>query len=326
MIKLNMNENPYLPPENVINAAVRNLKNINRYSELEDINKLKSLISNYCHISQNRVILAPGSDFLLREIIHVFSKDRKIIMVNPSFFPALNAAKKNSKKMIKYQLVPPEFRLNPEIILDELYEPTLIIIDNPNNPLGKILLDKNLVEKILQNESVLLVVDEAYYEFSEYTFANLIENYPNLAITRTMDKAFSLAGLRLGYLLAGDYFRNKFSDFPIFLPVPTLYAAMEALKDIEYVTQNVKKIVDERKRLEENLRKLGIEVFSTNTNFVLIKNRIPDFGKKLLDAGIMIKDLSQEWLDDFYRISVGLPEENDILLSSIENIMTNRSQ
>ena len=109
------------------------------------------------------------------------------------------------------------------------------------------------------------------------------------------------------------------------MPIPTLYAAIEALKGPKYVTQNVKKIVDERKRLEKNLRKLGIEVFSTNTNFVLIKNRIPDFGKKLLDAGIMIKDLSLEWLDDFYRISVGLPEENDILLSSIENIMTNRS-
>ena len=82
----------------------------------------------------------------------------------------------------------------------------------------------------MQIKNVLQLVDEAYYEFSKQTFAGLIKKYPNLAITRTMDKAFSLAGLRIGYLLAGDYFKDQFFDFPAFLSRPTLFAAIEALK------------------------------------------------------------------------------------------------
>ncbi len=233
-INLHMNENPYLPAESIRKAAVKGLGNVNRYSELKYLNEFKKLIGNYNNLPLDRVILSPGSDFLLREVINIFSKDRKIIMVNPSFFPVSQYAMKLARKLTKIQLSPPGFKLDHELILKELDEPTLLIIDNPNNPTGAILLDNRLVEKILQNKNTLLLVDEAYYEFSGQTFASLIEKYPNLAITRTMDKAFSLAGLRLGYLLAGDYFKDQFSDFPAFLSRPTLFAAIEALKNSEY--------------------------------------------------------------------------------------------
>jgi len=137
MIRLDMNENPYEPPENVLDAVAKGIRNVNRYSELKYLSELQKLIGSYSTVSPDRVIVSPGSDFLLREVINVFSKDRKIIVVNPSFLPALENAKVFSRKLIKYQLVPPEFKLNPEIILGELDEPTLIIIDNPNNPTGK---------------------------------------------------------------------------------------------------------------------------------------------------------------------------------------------
>lgn len=320
IINLYMNENPYLPAEGIRKAAVKGMENINRYSELKYLNELKKLIGNYNNLPLDRVILSPGSDFLLREIINIFSEDRKIIMVNPSFFQVSQYAMKLARKLIKIQLSPPGFKLDPELILNELDEPTLLIIDNPNNPTGVSILDNKLVENILQNKNVLLLVDEAYYEYSGQTFAGLIKKYPNLAITRTMDKAFSLAGLRLGYLLAGDYFKDQFSDFPAFLSRPTLFAAIEALKNPEFVTENIKKIISEKARIEEELKKTGIEVFPGSANFILIKSKVPDFEKKLMDSGILIKNLSEEWLNGFYRISIGLPEENDILLSIMKNI------
>ncbi len=319
IINLHMNENPYLPAESIRKAAVKGMENVNRYSELKYLNELKKLIGKYNDMPLDRVILSPGSDFLLREAINIFSKDRKIIMANPSFFPVSQYAMKLARKLTKIQLFPPGFKLNPELILKELDEPTLLIIDNPNNPTGTILLDNKLVENILKNKNVLLLVDEAYYEFSGQTFAGLIKKYPNFAITRTMDKAFSLAGLRLGYLLAGDCFKDRFFDFPAFLSRPSLFAAIEALKNPEYLTQNIKKIISERTRIEEELKKTGIEVFPGSTNFILIKSKIPDFARKLMDSGIIIKDLSEEWLNGFYRISIGLPEENDALLSIIKN-------
>ena len=315
-----MNENPYLPAKSIRDAAVKGMENVNRYSEIKYLNELKHLIGNYSAMPLDQIVLSPGSDFLLREAINIFSKDRKIIMVNPSFSQVSQYAMKLARKLIKIQLSPPDFKLDPELILNELDEPTLLVIDNPNNPTGKILLDDKLVDKILQNINVLLLVDEAYYEFSGQTFADLIQKYPNLAITRTMDKAFSLAGLRLGYLLAGDYFKDQFSDFPAYLSRPTLFAAIEALKNPEYLSQNIKKTIIERARIEKELKKTGIEVFSGSTNFILIKSKIPDFARKLMNSGIIIKDLSEEWLNDFYRISPGLPEENDALLSIIKSL------
>lgn len=87
IINLHMNESPYLPAESIRKAAVKGMENVNRYSELKYLNELKKLIGNYNNLPLDRIILSPGSDFLLREVINIFSKDRKIIMVNPSFFP-----------------------------------------------------------------------------------------------------------------------------------------------------------------------------------------------------------------------------------------------
>jgi len=314
-----MNENPYSPASSIQKAAIKGLDKINRYSEVKYLIELKELLGNYNNVPSDRIILSPGSGFLIREIINIFSKNRKIIMLSPSFFPVAQFALKQANRLTKIQIAPPDFKLDRNLLLNELTESTLLIIDNPNNPTGKILIDDSLAEKILQNKNALLLVDEAYYEFSGKTFASMIEKYPNLAITRTMDKAFSLAGLRMGYLLAGDYFKDQFSDFPVFLSRPTLFAAIEALKNPEYLTINVNRILSEKARVEKELTKIGIQVFPGSTNFILIKSKIPDFARKLMDSGIIIKDLSEEWLNGFYRISIGLPEENDTLLSIIKN-------
>jgi len=319
-INLHKNENPYLPANSIQEAAIKGLEKINRYPELKDVIELKNLLAKYNRISSDRIVLSPGSDLLLREIINIYSKDRKIIMVSLSFFPILQYALNQANRLTRIQISPPDFKLDPILLLNELNEPTLIIVDNPNNPTGKILIHDSLVEKILQNENALLLVDEAYYEFSGQTFASLLEKYPNLAITRTMDKAFSLAGLRLGYLLIGDYFKDHFLNFPINISTPALFAAIEALKKPEYMTANVTEILNERIRIEKELLKADIQVFPGNANFILVKTRIPDFAKKLNNENVTISDLSDEWIDGYYRISIGLPRENNILLSIIKSL------
>jgi len=320
MIKLHMNENPYSPARSIQKAAIKGLENVNRYSESKFLIELKKLLGNYNDTSSERIVLSHGSDLLIREIINIFSKDRKIIMVNPSFFPVTQYALKQASRLTRIQISPPDFKLDSNLLLKELNEPTLIIIDNPNNPTGKFMIDKGFAEKILQKKDVLLLADEAYYEFSGQTFASMIEKYPNLAITRTMDKAFSLAGLRLGYLIMGDCFKDHFPDFLTYLSNPTLFAAIEALKKPEYMTSNVDKILSEKKRVEKELLKTGIQVFPGNANFLLIKTKILDFGKRLNDEEVNIFNLSDEWMEGYYRISIGLRKENDVLLSAIKKI------
>jgi len=91
-INLHMNENPYLPNDNILRAANNGIEKLNRYSELKYLIELKELLGNYNNVPSNRIVLSPGSDLLIREIINIFSKDRKIIMLSPSFFPVAQYA------------------------------------------------------------------------------------------------------------------------------------------------------------------------------------------------------------------------------------------
>jgi histidinol-phosphate aminotransferase len=313
-IKLNMNEVPYLPPKEILEAARKGLSNLNRYSDPENLDRLRGLLADYSGVSKKHIILGAGSDLLLREIIHTLSKGRKIIMVSPSFFPTVQAAKQFATKLVGIRLSPPDFDLNVDLLLDQLQEPSLLIIDNPNNPTGKILLDRQMVASIVENTAALLVVDEAYYEFSKVTFVDMVHDHPNLAITRTMDKAFSLAGARMGYMVAGEAFIEAFSSFYMLLPRAGLFAAIAALQKPAYMRRNVSRVIAERERVWNTLNESAIQVYQSTTNFLLAKTDIPDLVRKLDDMGIQILDLSNQLSPGFIRVSIGTPEENDAFI------------
>jgi histidinol-phosphate aminotransferase len=313
-IKLNMNEVPYLPPKEIIEAAKESLKNLNRYSDPENLERLRGLLADYSGVSKKHIILGPGSDLLLREIIHTLSQGRKIIMVSPSFFPTVHAAKQFATKLVGIRLSPPDFNLNVDLLLDQLQEPCLLIIDNPNNPTGKILLDRQMVASIVEDTAALLVVDEAYYEFSKVTFVDMVHDHPNLAITRTMDKAFSLAGARIGYMIAGEAFIKAFSSFYMLLPRASLFAASAALQNPAYMSQNVGRVIAEKERVWKTLNELAMQVYPSATNFLLAKTDIPDLVGKMDDIGIQILDLSDQLAPGFIRVSIGTREENDVFI------------
>jgi len=320
-IKLNMNEMPYLPPKAIIEAAQKGLLNLNRYSNSEDIEQLRVFLADYAEVSSEHVILGPGSDLLLRETIQTFAKGRKIVMVSPSFFPTVQTAKQFATKLISIRLSPPEFNLNLDFLMNELNEPCLVIIDNPNNPTGKILLDRHAVEEIIKNKNVLLLIDEAYYEYSGITFADMVEDRPNLAITRTMDKAFSLAGARVGYAIAGKVFLETFSSFYAFLPSFSLHAAIEALKNPEYMRRNIHRVIEEKKREMRALEKLDVQIFPSSTNFLLVKTMVPDAVRMLKDIGILVSDVSNQLSAGFLRISIGTREDNDTFIAGYKRIL-----
>ncbi len=320
-IKLNMNEMPFPPSDKVIKEAKKGLAKLNRYSDPKDLDALQGAIAKYCNVSKRHIVLSNGSDSLLREIIHSFSNHRKVIMVYPSFFPIAKCAKESAKKLLRIQLSPPSFRLNPKIIYNEIQDHTLIIIDNPNNPTGKALINRDLTKNILENKNTLLVVDEAYFEFSGITMADLVEQYPNLAITRTLDKAFGLAGARIGYLIAGDIFLDKLSSSYSFLPQASLNCALKVIENPGESKQKIKYIIKEKNRIQEALDKIGLQVFSSKTNFLLIKSNIVELTKKLEDRNILVFDLSKHWIPGYIRVTIGTQEENDIFLSNIKYIL-----
>ncbi|MFX1285847.1 MAG: pyridoxal phosphate-dependent aminotransferase [Promethearchaeota archaeon] len=319
-IRLNMNEIPYPPPPNIIQAAEKGLSQLNRYASPEHRDLIKKFLAKYSGVPKKYIIAYPGSDLILREIIHIFSKERKVVMVYPTFLPTYYAAKQFAYKLTKIPLKPPNFSLNVDLLNNELKEPSLIIIDNPNNPTGKILLDKKIVETILENTNALLVIDEAYYEFTNFTFADMVEEYPNLAIARTISKAFGLAGTRIGYIIGGDTFLEVFSSLSIMLPQVSLLAAIEAIKNPEYIKKNIELTIKERERVRDDLKKMGFQVYPSTTNFLLIKTDIPSIGAKLDKKEILVLDLTDKWLPGFIRVAVGTEKENDVFLSNMREI------
>lgn len=320
-IKLNMNEMPYPPPKGIVEAARKGLLSLNRYAEPENIEQVRELLADYSGVPQGHVIVSPGSDFLLREAIQTFSKGRKIVIVSPSFFPIVQTAKQFATKLISIRLSPPKFDLNLELLINELKEPSLVVIDNPNNPTGRIFLDRYAVEALTKNKKTLLLLDEAYYEFSGVTFADMVQDRPNLAITRTMDKAFSLAGARVGYFIAGKAFLEALSSFYTYLPQSSLLAAIEALKNPDYIKKNIHRVIVERERVIRVMGKLDVKVFPSRTNFFLAMTTIPDVARKFRDIGILISDLSNQLSPGFIRISIGTREENDIFIAGYKKIL-----
>jgi len=319
-VDLSMNEMPFLPPENVVGAAREGLLKLNRYAGQKDLKQLKDLLARYAGVPKAHIIPGPGSDFLLREIIHSFSVGRKVVMVSPSFMPTVQKAKQFATKFVGIRLSPPGFGLNPDLLLDELTEPTLMIIDNPNNPTGKILLDRQTVQRVLSNKNTFLVIDEAYFEFSKVTFANLVPDYPNLTVTRTLDKAFSLAGARVGYLIAGKYFTDAFASFYALLPQSSLHAAIAALQSVAYMKKNVRLVAAERERLYKKMIELGADVYSGRANFLLIKTDFPEIALKLRDMGVLVSDISNQFTSGAIRVSVGRREENNAFIDAYRKI------
>jgi histidinol-phosphate aminotransferase len=319
-LKLDLNEMPYSPPEYLIKAAQRGLGRMNRYADSDAPRRLALLLAEYSGVSSEQIIVGPGSDLLLREMVLCFGGRRKVVMVSPTCLPTVSVARQFSRKLVSLRLDRPEFVLPREPLLEELEEPSLVILDNPNNPTGKLVADRVMVECILDRPDTLLVVDEAYFEFSGLTFANMVEAHSNLALARTLDKAFGLAGVRVGYLIAGQMFLHAFCPSYAFLPQPSLQAATEALRHPDYMWKNVQCIMAEREKLAGELEILEAQVFHSSTNFLLFRSAIPALAEELADRGIFVMDASGQLGAGFIRLTVGKPEENDQFLKTYRTI------
>jgi histidinol-phosphate aminotransferase len=311
---------PYSPPENLIRAAERGLGSLNRYADTDALHRLAVLLAEYAGVSSEQIVIAPGSDLLLREMVLCFAGRRKVVMASPTFLPTVLVARRFARKLVSIRLDRPEFTLAREPLLEELEEPSLVILDNPNNPTGKLVLDRETVELILDQPDTLLVVDEAYFEFSGLTFAGMVEAHENLALARTLDKAFGLAGVRVGYVIAGQAFLGTFCPSFAFLPQPSLQAATEALLRPDYMWKNVQRIMREREKLYRELEILGARVFPSSTNFLLLRSEIPALAEELKDRGILVMDVSRQLGTGFIRLTVGTPEENEEFIRTYRSI------
>ena len=308
-------------------TEIRDL-NLNRYPDPHQKDLIK-LVSDYYQIQKENLFFGVGSDEIIDLLIRIFcepGKD-KVIIPEPTYGMYKVASDINNVETISV-LLNDNFQIDFDTIEQNYSDQVkMIFLCSPNNPTGN-LLNKNDVLKVCKTFNSIVVVDEAYIDFSmDGTFARKIEEYPNLVLLRTFSKAWGLAGIRLGYCMANPEIIKILFNVKAPYNINTLsrYALSEAIKNSSTKDDYISGILKERERLKNQLETLtGVEkVFDSDANYLLVKVKEPkELLKKLAEQKVIIRDRSnQPKLDGCVRISIGNEEENDLLWDAIRKIL-----
>lgn len=332
-VRLNVNENPFPPSANFVEAITDAVKaaaqDLNRYPDRDALALRTELAKFICadtnaEISFENIWPANGSNEVMHQIFQLFGGPGKLAVgfaptysMYPDYcrdtFTEYQTLNRNEDFTVEQRLIDEAIELNPDIIL----------LASPNNPTGTIL-DEHLVTYLLSKFSGIVVVDEAYAEFREPEMASsvpLLKNHPRLIVTRTMSKAFSCAGLRLGYAIANPEVISALQvvRLPYHLSAITQAVAVAALQNSQELLGQVELIRLERNRLANWLADQGFTVAPSGANFLLFGTFTDrdSVWQKLLDQGILIRQTGPAgWL----RVSIGTPEENELFRSALNSL------
>ena len=330
-IKLDQNESPWDWPDAVKDAVLEKLKSRqwNRYpSPFAD--ELAVKIAAKLGVDAKNILLGPGSNYLIALVLQTFSKAMtgKMVLARPSF--ALY------ESHCQYEGIPYEpWLLNDDLEYDikrlpSLPNGSLVLFASPNNPVGNVLSRSTLKSLLTDNPDVLFVGDEAYCEFADEPYTDLLKEHANLLLIRTFSKTMGAAGVRLGYILAGanviELLRKP--RVPFLINQFTLVAASEVMDSpsmAKVFDDIVNNAISERKRvcraLESEAKRLKYKVKSSQANFLLVRwSRTEESEiayKHLLQAGILVRNVAgAPGLAGCLRISIGTEPQNDRLIKA----------
>ena len=302
------------------------IKWYNRYPDPHQ-QKLKEKISTIKGIAPEHIFLGNGSDEAIDILFRAFCEPGRdnVIVCPPTYGMYEVSARINNVTVKKVQMTP-AFQLNLEGLEEAIDQNTKIIwLCSPNNPSGNAL-HRDDVEIVLNNFDGIVVIDEAYINFSrQRSFIPDLVDYPNLVILQTLSKAWGLAALRVGMAFASTGIidvMNKIKP-PYNINEPSQELASQALDEVEQVNEMIKVIVAERDRVAVALKQIPIvqEIYPSDANFLLV--RISDARKVyeyLLEKGIVVRDRSTTpGCADCLRITVGTPNENELLLKALND-------
>ncbi len=319
-VLLDANENPF--------PRWQGGTQVNRYPDPHQ-DELRKSLSRFTRIPVSGILAGSGSDEVFDWLFKVFCTPGRdsIAIFEPTYGMYEVLAGIFGIPVKRFQL-DQKFEFKAEYFLDKAGKDIRILfLCSPNNPTGN-LMDTDEVIKVLGHWKGIVVVDEAYIEFSgSASISSLIEQYPNLVVTRTMSKAFGLAGIRLGCVLADPGLIQLFLKvkLPYNLNAVTQETGVRALENVQAAVEQIEQIICERKRLETELAVMdGIEIVSdSQANFILFRcGEATTVYERLFKQGIIIRDRGTQYgLHNCLRVSVGTPEENDLFLAELRRCL-----
>jgi histidinol-phosphate aminotransferase len=327
-IRLDKGEFPYPPSPQVIRAIQAAASSINRYPEVLT-NTLRQAIADYNQVDLDRVFVGNGSDDLIELVLKIcLEPGDEVILPVPTFF-VYGAASQMLGGVTVSVPRKADFGLDVAAILAAVTPRTkLIFIANPNNPTAN-LVDRASLMELLDKTDCLVVVDECYFEICQTTIAAEVEQYPNLIVLRSLSKGFGLAGLRLGYGLTNpqmtDYLYRVAQIFPV--NQLAIAAGIAALVDLDYTQTKLTEIKKERQQLAKAMQTLGLQVYRSDTNFLLVSCTAWKITSAVLVAQLAQQEIfvadfgGKPGLDNYhFRVATGIPAENQAFLASLQTL------
>jgi len=326
-IKLDAMENPYAFPAELKQQWLQVMQQVslNRYPDPQ-AEALKQVLRQAFNLNDKfGLMLGNGSDELIQLLVLAIAKPGACVLtVTPSFSMYKLIAEFIGVRVIEIPLQAETFDLQTEQICKSIKEnnPALLFLACPNNPTGT-LWPQSEVEEIVRQSNGLVVLDEAYAPFADYSMMELVEKYSHVLLLRTVSK-MGLAGLRLGWLYGAQQWLNELNKLrlPYNINVLTQASAEFALQNIAVFNQQAARICQQREMLISALQNIdAIKVYPSQANFVLIKTltkNADEVFQFLIENKIMIKNISaQALLENCLRVTVGTDAENEAFLKAL---------
>ncbi len=325
-VKLNTNESPFAPHDEVAAAVAKESERVQLYSDPE-CTQLRSRLSGVLGVRPEQIIMTNGSDEVLNFAFMAFSDDKAPLAfadITYGFYPVF--AKLNG---IPYSEIPlcDDFSID---INDYLGINKTIVIANPNAPTGLCLSLDKIEEVVKSNPNNVVIIDEAYIDFGGQSAVGLVDKYDNLLVVQTFSKSRSMAGARLGFAvgnekLISDLNTIKYSTNPYNVNRLTSAAGCAVLDNNEYYMQNCRTIMKNREWTKDELETRGFSVLDSMANFIFAKSDKISGEKlytELKKRGVLVRHFDKERISSYNRITIGTKKQMEKFIEAVDDILS----
>lgn len=320
-VKLDANEGD----KNLFKDLVKELGDnfyLNVYPD-DNYTELKKAVADYIGCKTQNISVGNGSSELLDLCVKTFVDTNELILsLDPTFsMYSIYAKIVNSRYIGSGQ--GNDFIIDVDDVIKSIKEnnPKLTIVCNPNNPTGTVI-KRDKVLEIVKSTDEIVIVDEAYMEFGEESVVDEIENYKNLIVVKTLSKAFSMAWIRIGYLLANEELVKTVEKVraPYNLNSISAFLATKALQQKDKMLVYVNHVKKERERVYKSLLDMGIKAFPSGANFVFFYCVNKYLEDKLVNEDVLIRKFGGK-LDNHYRVTIGTNKENNAFVEAMKKLV-----
>lgn len=329
-VRLNTNEAPIGPPEAFVSDLMDALATIewNRYPD-RSASDLRRAIASLHDVDADMVFAANGSNEVLQTLLLTFAgPNRTVATFEPTYQLHGHIARISGARVVEGERRQ-DFSLDPDHVREVLLgaSPHVTFLCSPNNPTGTVE-EASTVKTVLDCVPGLLVVDEAYGQFASWSALDLVDEEVPLVVVRTFSKTWSMAAARLGYLIGPRWLVAELDKvvLPYHLDSAKQRAGILAVHYRSEMEERVRTLIDERGRVDAELRRLELDVFDSGANFILFRPRSRpghEVWQGLLDRRVLIRDCSG-WprLENCLRVTIGTKNENDIFLERLSEVLS----